>query len=97
MKTNIVRENNAIANELGIPRFAINAKQKNYYSYHLRRCTRYLEWISIANIILILVILFVFFTRGDEVYYLTSFSGTNTQITPMTLDQANYVTQQKKT
>ena len=97
MKTKIVRENNVIANELGIPRFVINKKQKNYYSYHLRNCTRYLEWISIVNIILILVILFVFFTRGDALYYLTSFDGENTQITPMTLDQANYITQQNKT
>lgn len=97
MKTNIIRENEEIAYELGIPCFKINEAQRNYYPYHLRHCTRYLEWLLALNFILILTLLFLFFTQTDPGYYLTAFNGTNTRVFPSTLEQSAYVTQQANT
>jgi hypothetical protein len=97
MKINIIKKNEELAEELGIPCFTINAAQRYYYPYHLRRCTRYLEWLMALNCILILSLLFLFFTQNEPGYYLTAFNGTNTRVFPTTLNQAIAVTQQANT
>jgi len=97
MKTNIIKANKEIADELGIPRFAINEAQPNYFPYHLRRCTLYLQCVMALNCVLVAVILTVFFFRPEHIYYLTAFNGTNTLITPTTVEQAMYVAQKSNT
>lgn len=95
MKTNITEENNLIADELGIPRLKINQAQKIYYPYHFRQCAKYLQWIGIINFLLVLLLLFLFFSQTENDYYLTAFDGKITQIYPKTLDQAIAVTQKQ--
>jgi hypothetical protein len=97
MKTNIIKENKEIADELGIPRFVINEAQRNYFPYHLRHCTLYLECIMALNCVLIAVILALFFLRSESVYYLTAFNGTNTFVTSTSVEQATYIAQKSNT
>lgn len=92
----INQKNAKIAAELGIPRLAFNKQQRGYYQTHLRRCIQYLEWVLIANVVLIMVILYLFFTRSSELCYATSFNGENTFIQNYSLTQASLITQQNK-
>lgn len=96
MATNINQENTAIANELGIPRFKNNQQQRNYYQYHFRHCTLFLQWLMIINFVLILIILYIFFTRSGEHCYSTSFDGVVTPLHSYTLAEAQAITQQNK-
>lgn len=97
MKTNIAKENKEIADKIGIPVFKMNEAQRNYYPYHLRHCSRYLGWILAIDFILVVAILFLFFTQKEPDYYLTAFNGKNTLIIPTTLEQASYTTQKMNT
>ncbi len=92
----INQENAKIAAELGIPHITKNAQQRGYSQIHFRRCIKYLEWICIINAILIVIVLYLFFSRPKEVYYATSFDGKNTLIPSFLLANANAITQQNK-
>lgn len=97
MKANIVKENQEIADALGIPVFKTNESQWIYYPYHLRRCSRYLSWVLILDFILVVVMLFLFFTQKEPDYYFTAFNGKNTLAISTTLEQATYITQKMNT
>lgn len=93
---NINQENERLADEYGIPRLRANQQQKGYNEIHFRNCTKLVWGIMLINVALILILLFVFFSRPLEHYYATSFSGDVTLLKTFSLTDANTVTQQNK-
>lgn len=87
-------ENINIASELGIQRLEKVKRQKLYYPTHFRTFVVLLRGILAINVVLIILLLYLFITRPHEHCFVTSFDGKVTEISSMPLDQANLTTQQ---
>lgn len=90
----INQENLAIAKAIGIPSLELNKKQRAYYPVHFRNCVNLLKWSVIINVILLVLLLYLFFTRPHEHYFISSFDGKIMPITNTSLAQAKIITQQ---